>query len=89
VVKNRHSLSLSGDISITSNWKVAGSVYMDPSKLQIQTVSVDLYRDLHCWDMRINIRPFGENRGFNFSLQAKSSLLQDLKITRRFDARYY
>ncbi len=89
ISRQRHSLSLNGDFSITPNWKLAGSIYMDPSKLQLQTVSLDLYRDLHCWDMRINIRPFGENRGFLFSLQAKSALLQQLKITRKFDSRYY
>jgi hypothetical protein len=80
---------MSGDFSLSPNWKLAGSIFLDPVKLQIQNVSMDIYRDLHCWDMRINVRPFGENRGFFFSLQAKSSLLQDLKLTRKFDARYY
>jgi hypothetical protein len=85
----RQSLSLNGDFNITPNWKLAGNMMIDPSKFQVQYVSVDLYRDLHCWDMRISIRPFGESRGFNFTLQAKSQLLQDLKLTRKFDARYY
>ncbi len=89
LVRQRHSISMSGDFSVTANWKIAGSMVMDPSKMELQYVSLDLYRNLHCWDMRINIIPFGERRGFNFGLQAKSSLLQDLKVTRRFDARYY
>lgn len=87
--RQHHSISMSGDFSLTPNWKIAANLYMDPSKMQIQTITMDLYRDLHCWDFRLNIRPFGENRGFLFSLQAKSSMLQELKITRKFDARYY
>jgi hypothetical protein len=83
------TLRLDGDFNITPNWKLAGNMIMDPSKLQVQYVSFDLYRDLHCWDMSISIRPFGESRGFLFNLKAKSTLLQDLKLTRKFDARYY
>jgi hypothetical protein len=88
-VKYTQSLMLSGDLRITANWKVAGNMAIDPTTLRLQYVSMDLYRDLHCWDMRLNVIPFGERRGFYFALAAKSSLLQDLKLTRRFDARYY
>lgn len=89
LMQPRHSVSMSGDVSVTKNWKVAGNLVLDPSTMSLQYVSMDLYRDLHCWDMRVNIIPFGERRGFNFALQAKSALLKDLKITRKFDARYY
>jgi lipopolysaccharide export system protein LptA len=87
--RQHHSLMMSGDLRLTANWKIDCNIYMDPSKLQLQTVAMNLYRDLHCWSMSLNLRPFGENRGFLFSLQAKSSLLQQLKLTRKFDARYY
>lgn len=87
--KFTQSLSLNGDFNITTNWKLAASMQVNPLNVQIQYVTVDLYRDLHCWDMRLQIIPIGDRRGFNFTIQAKSALLQQLKLTRRFDARYY
>ena len=49
--------------------------------------SIDVYRDLHCWQMHFQTFPFGPRKSFNFTLNVKSSILQDLKLTRRRDYR--
>ncbi len=38
-----------------------------------------LSRDLHCWQMNFRCVPFGFRKSWNFTIQVKSSLLQDLK----------
>jgi hypothetical protein len=45
--------------------------------------SIDIYRDLHCWEMRFNWIPFGFRQSYNFSINVKSGMLQDLKLNRR------
>jgi hypothetical protein len=52
---------------------------------QVSLTTLDFYRDLHCWEFRFNWMPFGERRYFNFGINAKSSVLQDLKLNRRRD----
>lgn len=39
----------------------------------------NLSRDLHCWQMHFSCVPFGFRKSWNFTIQVKSSLLQDLK----------
>ncbi|MEN9339778.1 MAG: hypothetical protein RIQ62_1090, partial [Bacteroidota bacterium] len=49
--------------------------------------SFTIYRDLHCWEMRLNLIPFGLLKSYNFTLNVKSTVLQDLKLVRRKDFR--
>jgi hypothetical protein len=45
--------------------------------------TINVTRDLHCWQMMLNIVPFGIYRNYNFTINVKSSVLQDLKLVRR------
>ena len=38
-----------------------------------------LSRDLHCWQMNFRCVPFGFRKSWDFTIQVKSSILQDLK----------
>ena len=82
------NVSLNGDFNLTPKWKVGGDAYFDVQTQQFTYMSVNVYRDLHCWDMQMNIRPFGTLRGFNFTIKVKSPVLSDLKLVRRFDNRF-
>ncbi|MBK6839347.1 MAG: hypothetical protein IPG90_14655 [Bacteroidetes bacterium] len=44
---------------------------------------VNIYRDLHCWEMRLNWTPFGYLEGYNFQINVKSSILPDLKLLKK------
>jgi hypothetical protein len=39
-------------------------------------------RDMHCWQMSINVIPIGDYRSFNITISPKSSILQDLRVNR-------
>ncbi|MFM8711490.1 MAG: hypothetical protein ACKOC7_09430 [Sphingomonadales bacterium] len=43
---------------------------------------MSINRDLHCWQLAINVIPVGFTRSFNFTISPKASLLQDLRINR-------
>jgi len=82
-----HSLTLAGELQITSRWKATLSTGYNFDDKALTLTSIDLFRDLHCWQMHFQTFPFGPRKSFNFTLNVKSSMLQDLKLTRRRDYR--
>ena len=77
------TLSLSGNVDITPNWKVAFSTGYDFVNKGISYTSLDIYRDLHCWEMRFNWVPFGYYKSWNFQINIKASSLKDVKYTKQ------
>lgn len=84
-----HTIKLNGDINITPKWKVGFTTNYDLKAFELSYTQLNIYRDLHCWEMRFNWTPIGGQKGWNFTINAKSSLLQDLKLTRKKDFRDY
>lgn len=81
------NLNFSGDVNLTEKWKIGMSSGYDFELKQITYTSLNIFRDLHCWEMRMSLIPFGPRKSYNFSLNVKSSTLQDLKLVRRQDFR--
>lgn len=82
------TLGFRGDISITPKWKVSVNSGFDLKTLKLASnSSVNVYRDLHCWEMRFNWIPVGNHASWNFFIKVKASVLQDLKLTRKKDFR--
>ncbi len=79
------TVNFSGDVSLTPKWKIGMSSGYNFTNKTVSYTSIDLYRDLHCWEFRFNWMPFGERTSFLFTINAKSSVLQDLKLNRRRD----
>jgi hypothetical protein len=77
------TLRASGDFSLSPNWKVGFNTGYDLDRKQFTTTNLSIYRDLHCWEMRISVVPFGTYRSYNFQINAKSSILSDLKYNKR------
>lgn len=77
------TLNFSGDISLTNKWKIGARSGWDFEQKDLSYTSVDIYRDLHCWEMTFNWIPFGPRQSYLFTIRVKSALLQDLKLTRR------
>lgn len=84
-----HTLQLNGDVNITPKWKIAFGSNYDILQKKISYSSVDIYRDLHCWEMRFNWIPLGFRKSWNFTINVKSAMLQDLKLNRKKDFRDY
>jgi LPS-assembly protein len=76
------SLNWNGDFNLTTNWKVGLSSYYDIKNEKIQSLTMSLSRNMHCWQMAINVTPVGLYRSFSVTLSPKSAILQDLKINR-------
>jgi len=83
--KTTQSVRFSGEVSPTPNWKIVFSSGYDFTNDKLSLTQFDIYRDLHCWEMHLNLTPFGELKHYDFTINVKSHVLQDLKLTRRRD----
>lgn len=81
------TMRFSGDVSITPKWKFQFQTGYDFESKKITYSSMNLYRDLHCWEMRFNWIPFGSMKSWNFQINVKATMLQDLKLTKKKDFR--
>jgi hypothetical protein len=83
VVSIIQTLRLSGDFSLTPKWKIGYNTGYDLKMKKVTTSNVSIYRDLHCWEMRLTAVPFGIYKSFNFQINVKSAILQDIKYNKR------
>lgn len=83
------TLNLGGDINFTPNWKLGVSTGYDFELLQFTYTAIDIYRNLHCWEMSFHWIPFGARRSYFFTINVKASVLQDLKLNRKRDWNEY
>lgn len=77
------SVTLSANVSLTQNWKIAMSTGYDIANHGMSYTTVDIYRDLHCWEMRFSWVPFGYYRSWFFQIKIKASALSDIKYEKR------
>lgn len=80
--KTNANLSLNGDFNLTPKWKMGMNTYYDFQSSSIQTLTMFISREMHCWQLSINVTPVGPIRTFNFTINPKSGILRDLKINR-------
>lgn len=83
----RQSLGLRGEINLTPKWKVGVQTGWDFVANDLIYTSINIYRDLHCWELRFNWIPSGFRQSWNFSINVKASVLQDLKLNKKKDFR--
>ena len=81
------TISISGDVSLSPKWKVSAQTGWDFETKKISYTSLTIYRDLHCWEMRFNVIPYGTYKSWNFQINVKAAALQDLKLTKKKDYR--
>jgi hypothetical protein len=78
----RSSANFSGSFSLTPKWNFSVNGFYDFDTQKLQTFTMAISREMHCWQMSINITPIGIYRFFNFTISPKSGILQDLRINR-------
>jgi hypothetical protein len=76
------SMNFNGDFTLTPKWKMGGTGYFDFNQGKLQQLSMFITREMHCWQLAINVTPIGLYRSFNITLNPKSGILRDLKINR-------
>jgi lipopolysaccharide assembly outer membrane protein LptD (OstA) len=81
------SSNFSGDLSLTKKWKISFSSGYDFTNEEFISTSFNIHRDLHCWEMRFSWVPFGTYTSYSFTINAKASMLRDLKWDKKSDFR--
>ena len=76
------NINWSGTLNLTAKWQIGLNGYYNITTKELGSLSMYLTREMHCWQMAINISPVGKYRFFNISISPKSGILRDLKINR-------
>ena len=76
------NVNFSGTLNLSPKWQMGVNGYYNISLGQLNPLSLSISRDLHCWQMSINVSPIGQYRYFSINISPKSALLRDLKINR-------
>jgi hypothetical protein len=71
-----------GSLNLSPKWKIGVNGFFNITEAELGTLSMFLSREMHCWQMAINISPVGKFKFFNISISPKASLLRDLKVNR-------
>lgn len=72
-----------GNLNLTQNWRISMQTNYDIMAREFSFTTFNVSRDLHCWAMAFNFVPFGYMKQYSFTINAKSSMLQDLRIQKR------
>ena len=82
------SLTFNGDFSLTPKWKIGFNSGYDFKLKDLSYTTLNLYRDLHCWEVRLNMTPIGVNKSYMITIGVKPGSLQDLKINKQLRPDY-
>ena len=77
------TVNFTGDLSLTKKWKVSFTSGYDIKNKKASYTTVDIYRDLHCWEASVHIVPFGTHKSYMFQINVKADMLKDLKLAKR------
>ncbi len=69
-------------LNLTPKWQLGVNGFYNISQKELGTISVSIAREMHCWQMAVNVSPVGRYRFFNITISPKSSLLRDIKVNR-------
>ena len=69
-------------LSLTPKWQLGINGFYNISQKELGTLSVSIAREMHCWQMAVNVSPVGRYRFFNITISPKSNLLRDIKVNR-------
>ena len=81
--KITQSVRLTGDFNLTTKWKISFGSGYDFILNKATYTTIDVYRDLHCWEASLHLVPFGLHKAYMFKINVKASMLKDLKLAKR------
>ena len=79
------SLAFSGNIKLTEKLKIGFRSGYDFDKKELTYSSIDIYQDLHCWEMLFRWIPIGYHQSYTLTIRVKASALRDLKYEKKKD----
>ncbi len=80
--RTNSNLSWNGDFNLTEKWKMGMQGYYDFNTSSVQSLTMYISREMHCWQLSINVTPVGIQRSFNITINPKSGILRDLRVNR-------
>jgi lipopolysaccharide assembly outer membrane protein LptD (OstA) len=75
------TMNLSASLTPTNRWRLSYSVYYDLEAHDVRSHGISLYRDLHCWEMRLDQQTSGGNSQYYFRINIKS--IPDIQYERQ------
>ena len=78
-----HQLRATGDISPTKFWRLGVTTGYDFTTQALSYTSINFYRDLKCWEARIDWVPFGQRKSYAVAINLKASMLRDIETKRQ------
>ena len=73
------TIGFNGSITFSPKMSATISGGYDISRRKLTTSSINITRDLHCWQMSFSWIPFGHYKSWSFHIGVKAGSLQDLK----------
>jgi len=77
------TVEFNGNIDLTKKWKIGFSSGLDIQKMEVSFTQLNIFRDMHCFQMSLNLVPFGYRQSYSFTIRATAAMLQDLKLSKR------
>ena len=71
------TVNSSFDFNLTPTWKIRGQSGYDFERKEIVTTSLNILKDLDCWEMSFRWVPFGEFQSWGFDIHVKSGKLSE------------
>ncbi len=81
--KVTQTLGFRGNLNLTEKWRLSMNTNFDIMAQEFSFTTFNVNRDLHCWSMAFNFVPFGFMKSYSFTINAKSSMLKDLKLQKQ------
>lgn len=81
-------LSANLNLVIEKTWRFTTAFNVDLITGQVNSPTLSLQKDLHCWDLSFRWQPFGTVQGYFFRVGIKTGQLRDVQLTRQ-DNRFY
>lgn len=79
------TFNFNGDVNLTKKWRIGISSGYDFNAKKTSITSINIYRDLHCWEMHFNwiVGGSGFRNSFLLNINVKSAMLKDLKLKKQ------
>ncbi len=75
-----NTLSVTGDLTLTENWKITATTYLDAKSGKVTNTNLTLYRNIHCWNVLFNWTPIGTNKNFMITIRGNGSALSNAQF---------
>lgn len=81
------TMNANGSLTLTPKWGLSFSGGYDFQMKKITPGTINITRDLHCWQMNLSWVPIGMIKQWSFNISVKAATLRDFKYDRR-NSRY-